>query len=183
MWGGRCACYCSEPGLLLKPWGATKRLFYYLTFFFFRRREQKHWNSAERQKEIQPAEKLVSSQSNILTYDLGGAECWTWRSLCNYCRLHWYSYNVTNCKSSGKGKQPASIVFIHGNYTNNVLSHQPAIMDVVVLDSSQVATSMQNIKYRRGFNTKTNVFVNWKWIRWIASLAKKPEQHLQSSLR
>lgn len=104
--------------------GSDKLLFYYLTFFFFRRREQKHWNSGERQKEIQRAEKQVSSQSNILTYDLGGAECWTWRSLCNHCRLHWYSYSVTNCKSSGKGKQAASILFIHGNYTNNVLSHR-----------------------------------------------------------
>lgn len=56
-------------------------------------------------------------------------------------------------------------------------------MDVVVLDSSQVATSMQSIKYGRGFNTKANVFVNWKGIWWIASLAKKREQHLQSSLR
>lgn len=107
--------------------GSDKLLFYYLTFFFFRRREQKHWNSGERQKEIQRAEKQVSSQSNILTYDLGGAECWTWRSLCNHCRLHWYSYNVTNCKSSGKGKQAASILFIHGNI--QIMSWATAFLD------------------------------------------------------
>lgn len=33
-------------------------------------------------------------------------------------------------------------------------------MDVVVLDLSQIAKSMQSISYGRGFNTKTNVFVN-----------------------
>lgn len=82
-----------------------------------------HWNSGERQKEIQRAEKQVSSQSNILTYDLGGAECWTWRSLCNHCRLHWYSYNVTKCKSRGKGTQSSFNPLYTWKYTNNVLSH------------------------------------------------------------
>lgn len=54
------------------PWGATNRCFIIWLFFFFRRQEQMHWNSGERQKEIQRAENQVSSQSNILTYDLGG---------------------------------------------------------------------------------------------------------------
>lgn len=105
------------------PWGATNCCFIIWLFFFFRRQEQMHWNSGERQKEIQRAEKQVSSQSNILTYDLGGAECWTWRSLCNHCRLHWYSYNVTNCKSRGKGTQSSFNPLYTWKYTNNVLSH------------------------------------------------------------
>lgn len=65
-----------------------------------------HWNSTEGRKESQRAEKHCVD----LWFFWGG---WggTLSSLCNHCKLHSCSYNVTKCKTRGKRAEAASVLW------------------------------------------------------------------------